>query len=392
MNKYMKILEDLIKIESVNNYEELVADYILDLFKDYENVETETVVSYPGRNNIIVKVKGKTAAEDSKIFAFSGHLDVVAPGEGWTHGPFSAEVIDNKMYGRGTADMKAGVAASLCAILDIIESGQDFPGEIWFLGTVGEEVGMQGALDLVEGGYLDDVDAIIIPEPTKRDDENQAIFASKGSIMYTISAQGKAAHSSMPELGINAIMTAVDYIDKVQKQFDEVTANPSYQNKNLGSTINVFSMIEGGIQVNSVPDKLVLKGNTRTVPEFGSEEATKIFEDAIKTNNMDDSKAKLSIEYDQLLDPAEAQKDNELIRSLIAAAPNKNVQVRPLIGTCELSRYINISEKIQLVVYGPGLTKNAHIVDEYVELDEYFDTIEIFKKLALNFLRDESCK
>ncbi len=392
MNKYMKILEDLIKIESVNNYEELVADYILDLFKDYENVETETVVSYPGRNNIIVKLKGKTATENSKIFAFSGHLDVVVPGEGWTHGPFSAEVIDNKMYGRGTADMKAGVAASLCAILDIMESGQDFPGEIWFLGTVGEEVGMQGALDLVEGGYLDDVDAIIIPEPTKRDNENQAIFASKGSIMYTISAQGKAAHSSMPELGINAIMTAVDYIDKVQKQFDEVTANPSYQNKNLGSTINVFSMIEGGIQVNSVPDKLVLKGNTRTVPEFGSEEATKIFEDAIKTNNMDDSKAKLSIEYDQLLDPAEAQKDNELIRSLIAAAPNKNVQVRPLIGTCELSRYINISEKIQLVVYGPGLTKNAHIVDEYVELDEYFDTIEIFKKLALNFLRDESCK
>ncbi len=392
MNKYMRILEDLIKIESVNNYEELVADYILDLFKDYENVETETVVSYPGRNNIIVKVKGKTAAEDSKIFAFSGHLDVVAPGEGWTHGPFSAEVIDNKMYGRGTADMKAGVAASLCAILDIIESGQDFPGEIWFLGTVGEEVGMQGALDLVEGGYLDDVDAIIIPEPTKRDDENQAIFASKGSIMYTISAQGKAAHSSMPELGINAIMTAVDYIDKVQEQFDEVTADPNYQNKNLGSTINVFSMIEGGIQVNSVPDKLVLKGNTRTVPEFGSKEAIKIFEDAIKANNMDDSKAKLSIEYDQLLDPAEAQKDNELIRSLIAAAPNKNVQVRPLIGTCELSRYINISEKIQLVVYGPGLTKNAHIVDEYVELDEYFDTIEIFKKLALNFLRGESCK
>lgn len=392
MNKYMKILEDLIKIESVNNYEELVADYILDLFKDYENVETETVVSYPGRNNIIVKVKGKTAAEDSKIFAFSGHLDVVAPGEGWTHGPFSAEVIDNKMYGRGTADMKAGVAASLCAILDIIESGQDFLGEIWFLGTVGEEVGMQGALDLVEGGYLDNVDAIIIPEPTKRDDENQAIFASKGSIMYTISAQGKAAHSSMPELGINAIMTAVDYIDKVQEQFDEVTADPNYQNKNLGSTINVFSMIEGGIQVNSVPDKLVLKGNTRTVPEFGSKEAIRIFEDAIKANNMDDSKAKLSIEYDQLLDPAEAQKDNELIRSLIAAAPNKNVQVRPLIGTCELSRYINISEKIQLVVYGPGLTKNAHIVDEYVELDEYFDTIEIFKKLALNFLRGESCK
>lgn len=392
MDKYLKILEDLIKIESVNDHEELVVDYIQELFKDYDNVETETVVSYPGRANIIVKLKGNTDSEDNKIIAFSGHLDVVSPGEGWTCGPFSAEISDNKMYGRGTSDMKAGVAASLYAILDIIDSEEEFPGEIWFLGTVGEEVGMQGALDLVEGGYLDEVDAIIIPEPTKRDNENQAIFASKGSIMYTISAQGKAAHSSMPELGINAIMTAVDYIDKVQKQFDEVTADPNYQNKNLGSTINVFSMIEGGIQVNSVPDKLILKGNTRTVPEFGSKEAIRIFENAIKENNNDESKAKLSIEYDQLLDPAEAQRDNQLIRSLIAAAPDKNVQVRPLIGTCELSRYINISDNIQLVVYGPGLTKNAHIVDEYVELDEYFDTIEIFKGLALNFLRGENYK
>ena len=151
--------------------------------------------------------------------------------------------------------MKAGVAAGLYMLLDFIEEKTEFNGEIWFIGTVGEEVGMQGALDLVEGGYLDDVDAIIIPEPTKRDGENQAIFASKGSIMYAVNAEGKTAHSSMPELGINAIMTLAEFILKVQKEFDEVTATKKYQNANLGSTINVFSMIEGGLQFNSVPNK-----------------------------------------------------------------------------------------------------------------------------------------
>lgn len=383
MEKYIDILRDLIQIQSVNDNEKKVAEYIQGLFKDYDNVETELVESYPGRDNIIVKIKGK---EEGKIFAFSGHLDVVEAGEGWTQDPFSGHVEDGKMYGRGTSDMKGGLAASIYAILEILEEGSNFPGEIWLLGTVGEEVGMKGALDLVEGKHLDGVDAILISEPTKRDGENQAIFASKGSIMYEVKAKGKAAHSSMPEIGINAIMTIVDYIRKVQDKFDEVTANPDYQNEHLGSTLNVFSIIEGGIQFNSVPDFASIKGNIRTVPEFGSEESIKILQDAIDENNKDESKAKLSLDLVQVLDPAEADRDTDLIKALKESAPDKNVQVRPLTGTCELSRYTHISDDIQLVVYGPGLTKNAHIIDEYIELDEYKDAIETFKNTALKFL------
>lgn len=383
MEKYNKILKDIIQIESVNDNEREVAEYIEDLFKGYENVETEIIDSYPGRSNILVKLKGN---KPGKVFAISGHLDVVAPSEGWTHPAFSGEIVDGKMYGRGTADMKAGVAAGLYTLLDFIEEKTEFPGEIWFIGTVGEEVGMQGALDLVEGHHLDNVNAIIIPEPTKRDGENQAIFASKGSIMYTITSTGKTAHSSMPDLGINAIEPLAEYIIKVQKLFDEITETKEYQNRNLGSTINVFSVIEGGLQFNSVPDKAVLKGNIRTVPEFGSERAIKVLQDAIDENNADPKKAKLSLHLDQVLDAAESKSDSDLINALKESAPNKNVAVRPLIGTCELSRYTHISDDIELVVYGPGLTKNAHIVDEYIELDEYYDTIEIFKKTALNYL------
>lgn len=383
MEKYIPILKDLIQFESVNDGEEEVARYIADLFKDYDNVETEIIDSYPGRSNVIVKLKGN---EKGKIFAFSGHLDVVAPGEGWTHPPFEGVIEGNKMYGRGTCDMKAGVAACLYALLDIMESKTEFAGEIWFVGTVGEEVGMQGALDLVEGGYLNEVDAIITPEPTKRDGENQGIFASKGSIMYAVHSAGKAAHSSMPDIGINAIMALADFIRKVQDAFDAVTADPALQNKNLGSTLNVFSMIEGGVQFNSVPDKAVVKGNIRTVPEFASEEAIALLEKAIEENNRDESRAKLSLELIQVLDPAEASRKNDLIDALIASAPDKNVKIKPLIGTCELSRFIHISDDIQLLVYGPGLTQQAHVVDEYIELDEYVDTIRIFKDTALTFL------
>ncbi|WP_237037218.1 ArgE/DapE family deacylase [Mediannikoviicoccus vaginalis] len=384
MEKYISILRDLIQFESVNDGEDEVAKYIANLFEGYDNVETEIIPSYPSRSNVIVKLKG---SEKGKVFAISGHLDVVAAGEGWTYPPFEGVVEDGKMYGRGTADMKAGVAAGIYALLDLIEEKKDFPGEIWFIGTVGEEMGMQGALDLVEGGYLKDVDAIITPEPTKRDGENQGIFASKGSIMYAVHAEGKAAHSSMPEIGVNAITAIADFIQKVQKKFDEVTANKDFQNKELGSTLNVFSIMEGGIQINSVPDKAFVKGNIRTVPEFGSEQSIGILEKAIEENNRDESRAKLSLELIQVLDPAEAQKDNDLIRALKEAAFDKNVQIRPLIGTCELSRFIHISNDVQLLVYGPGLTKEAHVVDEYIELDEYVDTIRIFKDTAIKFLK-----
>ncbi len=204
--------------------------------------------------------------------------------------------------------------------------------------------------------------------------------------MYTVNAKGRACHSLMPELGINAITTITDFVTKVQAKFDEITNDEKYQNADLGSTLNVFSMIEGGIQFNSVPENASVSGNIRTVPEFGSEQSIKVLEDSIEENNKDDSKAKLSLELIQVLDPALASKENDLINSLKESAKDKNIVVKALIGTCELSRYIHIRDDIQLLVYGPGVTKTAHIVDEYVELDEYGENVRIFKDTCLRFL------
>lgn len=88
----------------------------------------------------------------------------------------------------------------------------------------------------------------------------------------------------------------------------------------------------------------------------------------------------------QVLDPALASKGNDLINSLKESAKDKNIVVKALIGTCELTRYIHIRDDIQLLVYGPGVTKTAHIVDEYVELDEYSENVRIFKDTYLRFL------
>lgn len=104
----------------------------------------------------------------------------------------------------------------------------------------------------------------------------------------------------------------------------------------------------------------------------------------VDANNENPENATLTLELNQVLDAAQAKKDTALIRALKEAGKDKNVQVRPLIGTCELSRYIHLGD-VELVVYGPGLTKMAHKIDEYIEIDEYEDTIRIFKDTAVAF-------
>ncbi len=381
LEDYQKILGDLIQFPSINDGEEAVACYIKELF-DQHQIESTIYPVEAGRANIVAKIKG---SKPGKIFAISGHLDVVATGDvsSWKHDPFAGEIEDGRMYGRGTADMKAGVAAGAIALIELKESQIDFPGEVWFIGTVGEEIGMIGAKALVDEGILDDVDAVIIPEPTNG---NQAIYANKGSIQFQVTAKGKAAHSSAPHLGVNAIMTACKYILRVQERFDEISQDPKYHNSEMGNTLNVFSTIEGGSQINSVPDLAVFQGNVRSVPEFGTKEVCELFESVIEEMNQDPSNAELSIHYHQILDAAQSAKDSDLIKALLVSAKDKKIEVLTTAGATELSRYRQISDDIQMVVYGPGLTENAHIVDEWIDLEEYYDCIEILKETAIHFL------
>lgn len=163
--------------------------------------------------------------------------------------------------------------------------------------------------------------------------------------------------------------------------------------KNVGwrTSYRVYALIILALAVIFGFFLIYLKPEDRGMKPYGHKEgddSIELLNKFIDENNKDESKAKLSLDLVQVLDAVESKKDSKLIEALKASAPNKNVCVRPLIGTCELSRYIHIKDDIDLVVYGPGLIKMAHKVDEYIELDEYYDTIEIFKKTALKYLND----
>ena len=203
--KKIQVLQDVIRIPSVNGKEAEVASYLSKLFIDY-SIESERVPYCPGRDNLVVTI----STGHGKVLGLSGHMDVVSAGNEsmWNYPPFEAHIEGNRLYGRGSTDMKAGLMAMVIAMIELKEEGCPFNGTIKLLATVGEEVGELGAEQLTKEGYTDDLDALIIGEPTGY----VLGYGHKGSINYTVVSNGKEAHSSMPQEGYNAIRCLNDCI------------------------------------------------------------------------------------------------------------------------------------------------------------------------------------
>ncbi|MCT6891961.1 MAG: M20/M25/M40 family metallo-hydrolase, partial [Lactobacillus sp.] len=158
----IKILTDLLAIDSANDHESLIADYITSLFSGYP-VEIHRLNYSSGRDNLVV-----TIGDHGPLLGFSGHEDVVAAGNlaNWQTEPFTPTLKDGKIFGRGASDMKSGLAAMIVAMLNLLDSKKDLPGRIRLLASVGEETGEYGAAQLTKEGYASDLDGLVIGEPS----------------------------------------------------------------------------------------------------------------------------------------------------------------------------------------------------------------------------------
>lgn len=311
----------------------------------------------------------------------SGHLDVVAAGDEseWKFPPYDAHIDGNKLYGRGATDMKAGLVALVIAMIELKEAGMPYNGTIKALFTVGEEVGELGAMQLTELGYADDLDALLIAEPTAY----TISYAHKGSINYTVNSYGKSSHSSMPEEGINAINQLNLFITKINEAMDEVTTR--YQNKILGKFVHSVTTISGGTQVNSIPGVARIQGNIRSIPEFSNKETVDLLKKITSEVNKEiDGELELIIDFNK--QPVESNPESELIQSIQDDFDKK----LPLIGmsaTTDAAEFTKAKKNFDVVIFGPGVPTLPHQVDEYVEVDQYLEFIEIFKRVFPKYLK-----
>ncbi|MFD2212032.1 ArgE/DapE family deacylase [Virgibacillus halophilus] len=372
----IRVLQDVIKIKSVNDNESEVADYLADLFQKYE-IESEKIKYSEGRESLIATYK----KGEGKVLGISGHEDVVAAGDEseWKFPPFSAEIEGDKLYGRGSTDMKSGLVALAIAMIEMKEENADINGTLKFMGTVGEEVGELGSEQLTKEGYADDLDGLIIGEPTG----SALIYTHKGSMNYTVVSRGKSAHSSMPKEGINAIANINEFVTRANAEMQAVT--DKYKNDVLGETAHSITIINGGDQVNSIPAMTTLQGNIRTIPEFDNSQVKALLQGIVdELNKRDGFNLELIVDYD--IYPVESKSDSELIKA-IQAVSNQELPVTGISPTTDAAAFTKADNEFDLVIYGPGVSYLPHQIDEYVSIENYLEMIDNYKAIYKEYLK-----
>ncbi|WJP97132.1 ArgE/DapE family deacylase [Macrococcus bovicus] len=399
----VQILSDIIAIRSVNDNERAVCEYLQELLGQHDIASTIEDIN-ASRANLIAEI-----GEGRPVLAFSGHMDVVSEGnsDNWKYDPFEMTEDEGKLYGRGTADMKSGLVALVIAMIELKKENLLKHGTIRLLATAGEEMEQKGSEQLYHNGYMDDVDALIIAEPS----ESMIAYAHKGSMNFQVSSKGKSSHSSAPFMGQNAIKPLIEFIGEVEDRFNQAVSHKEFKeldfsplsqaakkkfNKEissdaLGAAILTNTIIQGGNQVNSIPEYAVADFNARTVPEFDNDELLKLFKDVIEDKK---GEGNLNLKVTLNLPPVLTAKDNRLVtlaKTYGEQHLDNAILVSPTMGVTDASNLMKGKDvDFPLVIFGPGNPAMAHQTDEYVEKETYIKFIEIYKEIATDYLGEET--
>lgn len=369
----IKFLQELIQIDSINppGNETRVSKFFAKRC-EVIGLPFEIQVIDNKRSNFLIELKGK---RDQKLF-FCGHMDTVSPGEmKWDYPPLSGEIVDNKLYGRGTSDMKSGLAAMYLALESIFLEEMIPEYTLVFLATAGEEVDSCGARAFLEHQPLNDVEAIIIGEPTNQ----KVVVGHKGALWLEITTYGKTAHGSMPTKGINAI----EKMTKVIQLIDQLKLEWVFENDTLGTSSMAVTTIRGGVQTNVIPDSCTISVDIRTVPPQSHQE---IF-----------NQIKFHLDELKQVDPAftfqiEKKLDrNSIFTDKSCSIIQKALQLNQLsnkdcygVSFYTDAAVLNPDSVIPTLIYGPGDESLAHQPNEYVKIPSYLQSIQFYRALMLS--------
>ena len=378
MNPYMskeetiELTRELVRSPSVNPPGDTsdCAKIVLNKFKE-NDIDAEILEGKKGACNVVARLPGK---EKGKTLLLNGHLDVVPPGEGWTVDPFGGEIRGDKVYGRGTSDMKSGIASMMAAMIGVKRSGARFSGEIMFMGAADEETGSEfGTIYLLKNNIGANADFAIVAEPTNLRVE----LGNRGTRCINIIVRGKACHSSRPYLGINAISYAAKVIEAIQSM--------EFRNRNdlfelPSPTISVV-MIKGGTKEDMIPDRCDLTVDRRMIPgettETVVEELKKVIDPILEEEKGLQIEVKVS--PTNHFDPYLISEDEPVVQATIESfkqVTGRKPEVAGKAGCTDGSHLFHL-RGIPAVLFGPGNPYFAHTADECVEIENIVLSTEI---------------
>src|SRR5262245_42586461 len=335
-----------------------------------------------GRPNVIATIEGD---RPGRTLLFEGHTDVVTEGDAaaWSVDPFGAELRDGRIYGRGSADMKSGVAAMLFAADAIARSGA-FPGRIVVAALVDEEGMMSGVRDFVARGHAAGVDGGICCEP----EGGEICHAAKGALRLRIDLHGRMAHGAMPFEGRNPNRAAAAVIAALG-ELERSLQRRHGMHEHLGQPRVTPTVLRAGepVQMNVMPEQASIWVDVRTIPTIDHD---RLIDDVSARASAASSPFGVSTSITVIDDrPAvEVDADSPLVRAIwdahasVATSPPRLGGVP---GTTD-GTMLTALAGVPTVVYGPGGKWIAHQADEFVEVADIVEHADVYVEAARRFL------
>jgi succinyl-diaminopimelate desuccinylase len=323
-----------------------------------------------GRTSVVARAGG---SDGKAPLCLTGHIDVVPLGtRKWSKDPFSGESDGDKLFGRGTSDMKAGIAAILLAAKNLSKKFSGTPGIVLVL-TAAEEGGCIGSQHLARTQLLGKAGAMIVGEPTS----NYPYVGHKGSLKFYAKFRGVSAHGSMPELGENAIYKAAKAVGKLEN-FDFRTPNHPVMG---APTMNVGTF-EGGQGVNMVPDEASIGVDIRTVAGMDHSALLSRLKDLLGKETELDVFSDMNAVWTE---PQQewVQRVFEISGKHLGARPEPRAQTY----NTDAGNLLKVYKGVPTVILGPGEAAQAHQTDEYVSMERIRQSVAIYEDLILDWCK-----
>ena len=378
-DEIIELTRQLIRIPSENppGGEGEIAEFIAEKLKDL-GLTVRVYEFKPGRPSVVGLLSG---VKEKPTLMFNGHMDTVPVGDKdlWSVEPFEGVLRDGRIYGRGAADMKGALAAMIASVKAIVESEVNLRGRLILTFVADEEVTGYGTRDLIRRGYR--ADFAIVGEPS----ELNVQTAHKGLLWLKVVIRGKAAHASIPHQGVNAIYRMADFCLALEKM-NSLLAEKKHAL--LGPpTINVGT-IKGGIKTNIVPDYCEITIDRRLIPGEKPVDVKREIEETLESLGGKTSKLQTQVEVINVAEPSETAQDELIVqvaRKAVREVIGRDPGVTGFTATCDMRFLVN-EAGIPTIILGPGSLRQAHVIDEYVEVEQVINAAKIYTSIILKTL------
>lgn len=396
-------LSDLVRIPSITGNEK---DAQLHLAKMLEGLGLEVDVwspakaelekhpafcddGYPLGDRPVVVARWKGSDPTARSLILNGHMDVVPTGDdrAWTGGPWSGDVRDDRLWGRGSCDMKGGLVAGIVAVAALRELDVRLRGDVLIQSVIGEETGGAGTIATLLRGYR--ADAAVILEPTRM----ALCPMGAGALSFRIHVRGRAAHGAMRLEGVSAVekfYVVMDAVHSLEQQRHADFHHPFFQAGELVAPISI-GKIQAGDWPSTVPETLIAEGRFGVLPGEDVAAARRQFEGAVRSVARTDEwfeKNPPEVEwFEGQFEPGETPPDSAIIPELTSAHAEvcgRETRIHGVPYGSDLRLFTNHGG-MHAVLYGPGDVRVAHSLNEFVPLDEVTRVSKVVARTVANW-------